>query len=50
MPCDNEFERKFAKFLENSPDIKAFAKFPEPFGFAIEYADADSVSNLPYAV
>lgn len=46
VPCDNEFEKKFAKFLEDAPDVVAFAKLPEQFGFAIEYTDA--VSNLRY--
>ena len=46
VPCDNEFEKKFAKFLEDASDVTAFAKLPEQFGFAIEYTDA--VSNLRY--
>ena len=46
VPCDNEFERTFAKFLEKVPDIEAFSKLPEQFGFAIEYTD--TVSNLRY--
>jgi len=46
VPCDNEFEKKFAKYLEDAPDVTAFSKLPEQFGFAIEYTDA--VSNLRY--
>lgn len=46
VPCDNDFEKMFAKFLEGANDVAAFAKLPEPFGFAIEYTDA--VSNLRY--
>lgn len=46
VPCDNEFERTFAKFLERAPDVDAFSKLPEQFGFAIEYTDI--VSNLRY--
>jgi type III restriction enzyme len=38
-PCDNAFERSFAKFLDNAPDVVAFSKLPQPFGFAIDYAD-----------
>lgn len=38
-PCDNDFERNFAKFLDNAPDVQAFAKLPQAFGFAIEYTD-----------
>lgn len=41
VPCDNEFERDFAKFLDsdNGSDVRAFAKLPIAFGFAIEYTD-----------
>jgi len=38
-PCDNEYEFAFAKFLDKSADIKAFAKLPEQFGFCIQYTD-----------
>jgi len=40
VPCDNDFERDFAKFLDNATDVRAFAKIPLSFGFAIEYMDA----------
>jgi type III restriction enzyme len=43
---DNEFERKFAQFLQDVPDVDAFAKLPSQFGFAIEYTD--SATNLRY--
>jgi type III restriction enzyme len=46
VTCDNDFEKRFAKFLESAADVTAFAKLPEQFGFAIEYTDA--VSNLRY--
>jgi type III restriction enzyme len=39
VPCDNDFEREFAKFLDNAKDVKAFAKLPKAFGFTIEYTD-----------
>jgi len=39
VPCDNGFERDFAKFLDNATDVEAFAKLPQPFGFSIEYTD-----------
>jgi type III restriction enzyme len=39
VPCDNDFERDFAKFLDNAEDVRAFAKLPLSFGFAIEYTD-----------
>ncbi len=46
VPCDNEFEKEFARFLQKADDVDRFAKLPEQFGFAIEYTD--SVSNLRY--
>ena len=39
VPCDNEFEKEFAQFLEKADDVLRFAKLPEQFGFAIEYTD-----------
>jgi type III restriction enzyme len=46
VPCDNDFERTFARFLDGAPDVTRFAKLPRPFGFAIEYTDA--AVNLRY--
>jgi type III restriction enzyme len=46
VPCDNEFEKEFAKFLQNAPDVERFAKLPSQFGFAIEYTDG--AGNLRY--
>ena len=40
VPCDNDFEREFAKFLDHAEHVMAFAKLPQAFGFAIEYIDA----------
>jgi len=39
VPCDNDFEREFAKFLDNARDVVAFTKLPRAFGFTIEYTD-----------
>lgn len=39
VPCENPFERDFAKFLDNAEDVTSFAKLPQPFGFSIEYTD-----------
>jgi len=39
VPCDNEFERTFAKFLDSAEDIKSFSKLPMSFGFSIDYVD-----------
>jgi len=46
VPCDNDFERTFARFLDGAPDVTRFAKLTRPFGFAIEYTDA--AVNLRY--
>ena len=43
-PCDNDFEYAFAKFLDKSDDIRAFAKLPEQFGFCIQYTD--TIANI----
>jgi type III restriction enzyme len=39
IPCDNDFEKSFARFLDTAEDISAFAKMPQPFGFSIDYVD-----------
>jgi type III restriction enzyme len=46
VPCHNEFEKEFARFLQKADDVDRFAKLPEQFGFAIEYTD--NMSNLRY--
>lgn len=46
VPCDNEFEKKFAKFLHDSTDVVAFSKLPTQLGFSIEYTD--NATNLRY--
>ena len=40
VPCDNQFEREFARFLDNAEDVSSFAKLPQPFGFSIDYTDS----------
>lgn len=40
--CDNDFEERFARFLQDAPDVAAFAKLPSQFGFAIEYTDSSA--------
>jgi type III restriction enzyme len=39
VPCDNDFEKAFARFLDNADDVRAFSKLPQPFGFSIDYVD-----------
>lgn len=44
--CDNDFEERFARFLQSASDVTSFAKLPPQFGFAIEYTD--SAASLRY--
>lgn len=46
VACHNEFEKEFARFLEQAEDVVRFAKMPEQFGFAIEYTD--NAGNLRF--
>jgi type III restriction enzyme len=46
VAADNDFERKFARFLHDAGDVERFAKIPSYFAFGVEYTDA--VSNLRY--
>jgi type III restriction enzyme len=46
VAADNEFERDFAQFLQDSTDVAAFAKLPRRFRFTIEYTD--NATNLRY--
>lgn len=46
VPCGNEFEKAFAKFLDKAEDVAAFIKLPDPFEFHIEYTD--SATNMRY--
>jgi type III restriction enzyme len=46
VPCDNEFELEFSKFLQSAKEVAKFAKLPSRFGFSIEYTD--SAANLRY--
>ena len=39
VPCENEFEKEFARFLQAADDVERFAKLPERFDFVIEYTD-----------
>jgi type III restriction enzyme len=45
-PCGNDYERRFAKFLDDAPDIAAWCKVPDNFRFSIEYTDQNA--NLRY--
>lgn len=44
VPCDNDLELQFARFLDNATDVARFSKLPLGFGFSIPYTD--SIGNL----
>jgi len=48
VPCDNEFEYEFAKFLESAADVRAFSSLPLSFGFCIEYTDNNASLRYYY--
>ena len=39
VPCDNQFEESFARFLDTAADVARFSKLPMQFGFTIPYTD-----------
>jgi type III restriction enzyme len=46
-PCGNDFEQAFARFLDNTPDVQAFANvgnLPQPH--ALEYLDSEANLRL----
>jgi type III restriction enzyme len=47
VPCDNDFEQDFARFLEAVPDVKAFANLGNlPAKLSIEYLDSEANLRL----
>jgi len=46
VPCDNDLEVDFSRFLDSTNDVKSFAKLVRKIGFFIEYRD--SKGNLRY--
>jgi len=48
VPCDNELEIKFAKFLDSANDIISFVKIVPKFGFFIEYIASSGQFRLYY--
>ncbi len=41
VPCDNDFEVDFAKFLDRAEDVVSFSKIVSKIGFFVEYRDVD---------
>ncbi len=48
VPCDNDFEVDFAKFLDGAEDVEAFSKIVPKIGFFVEYRDSDGNLRLYY--
>jgi len=48
VPCDNELERDFARFLDRAEDVYAFSKIVPKVGFFIEYRDSGGNLRLYY--
>ncbi len=48
VPCDNEYEIEFSKFLEGADDVKAFSKLVPKMKFYIEYRDTKDNLKLYY--
>ncbi len=41
VPCDNDLEVNFSRFLDSVNDVKAFSKLVQKIGFFIEYRDSN---------
>lgn len=48
VPCDNDFEVDFAKFLDRAEDVVAFSKVVSKIGFFVEYRDSEGNLRLYY--
>jgi len=48
IPCDNDFEVEFAKFLDSAEDVGAFSKIVPKIGFFVEYKDSKDNLRLYY--
>ncbi len=48
VPCDNNFEVNFAKFLDKTEDVKSFSKIVPKIGFFVEYRDSKGNLRLYY--
>jgi len=48
VPCDNDFEVDFAKFLDTAEDVTAFSKIVSKIGFFMEYIDSQGNLRMYY--
>ncbi|MEM1609221.1 MAG: DEAD/DEAH box helicase family protein [Thermoplasmata archaeon] len=48
VPCDNDFEVDFSKFLDKAEDVEAFSKIVPKIGFFVEYRDSEGNLRMYY--
>lgn len=48
VPCDNDYEIEFAKFLDRVDDVRAFSKIIPKMRFYMEYRDTEDNLRLYY--
>lgn len=48
VPCDNDFEVDFVKFLDRVEDVVSFSKTVPKIGFFVEYRDSDGNLRVYY--
>jgi len=48
VPCDNDLELEFAKFLDRTEDVVAFSKIVPRIGFFVEYRDTQGNIRFYY--
>jgi len=48
VPCDNDLELDFAKFLDRAEDVVAFGKIVPKVGFFVEYRDTEGNMRFYY--
>jgi type III restriction enzyme len=48
VPCDNDYEKEFAKFLDRADDVRAFSKIIPKMRFYMEYRDTEDNLRLYY--
>lgn len=48
VPCDNDFEVDFSKFLDRAEDVEAFCKIVPKIGYFVEYRDSKGNLRLYY--
>jgi type III restriction enzyme len=48
VPCENNLEVAFSKFLDRAEDVKSFTKIVSKIGFFIEYISQEKILKLYY--